>query len=113
MLINEMGAEGMCASSRLGEKKQKPSTYWAFSYFCRMGKGHGAGKRNPKQVSVTGGKSEGEWHERKLHDPDTRFMGLWEVFDGFGPDTALAPSPVSRGQSISLRNQIVTRRGWT
>lgn len=41
MQIDEMGAEGVCASSRLGEKKQKPSTYWAFSYFRRMGKGHG------------------------------------------------------------------------
>lgn len=55
--------------------------------------------------------SKEEWCERKVHDPDTRFVELWEVVEGFGPDAALAPSPVSLRQSISLRNQTVTRRG--
>lgn len=41
--------------------------------------------------------SKGEWHERKVHDPDTRFMGLFEEFGGYGLDTALAASPLSLG----------------
>lgn len=41
--------------------------------------------------------SKGEWHERKVHDPDTRFTGLWEEFGGYGLDTALAASPLSLG----------------
>lgn len=84
MQIDEMGTEGVCASSRLGEKKQKPSTYWAFSYFRRMGKGHGQERGTQSKLVRLEVTSEGEWHERKLHDPDTRFMGSWEYLMRLG-----------------------------
>lgn len=81
-----------------------------------MGKGPEAGRQNPKQAGVIGGNEQGEWHERKMCDPDTRFMGLWEEFDGYGLDTTLAPfllsleaehqfkKPDCNLEGLSLRN---------